>query len=224
MPDQNDARYGRCVRQWDAIFDSENGDVPAVPDTGNAAFDAALRWLCKGAESVFDFGCGNGTMLFYCALLGTRKHVGIDLSNSAVENARKRRARMKTGEYAFSLGGTELLTGLADESFDAVILSNILDNLYPDDALFAMANAARLLKTGGRALVKLNPHLSPEQIQDWNIRTVEGDLLDDGLLLWNLPTTRWQELLEAHFTIERFEEPYYPEHEQTNRLFLVTKP
>lgn len=224
MPDQNELRYGRCVRQWDEIYASEGDAVPAAPLSGNAAFDGALRWLCAGAESVLDFGCGNGTTLFFCSLLGTHRHVGIDLSAGAIESASKRRARTQNGEFAFRQGGTELLATLPDESFDAVVLLNILDNLYPDDALFVLSNCARLIKRGGRALVKLNMHLSAEQIQNWNIRAVEGDLLDDGLLLWNLPNARWQEMLTRAFFLERYEEIAYPEYEQTNRLFRLVKP
>jgi len=51
----------------------------------------------------------------------------------------------------------------------------------------------------------------------------EGNLLDDGLLLWNNTTEAWRKILERYFRIERYEEIYYPEHEQTNRLFLVGK-
>lgn len=130
---------------------------------------------------------------------------------------------MHLGEYEFLQGGTERLSTLPDESFDAVILSNILDNLYPDDALAVISNSARLLKHGGRALAKLNNFLTAEQIASWNIRVVEGDLLDDGLLLWNLPTERWRELLAEKFFLERYGEIEYPEYEQTNRLFLLTK-
>ena len=224
MPEQNDLRYGRCVRQWDDVFSSEGDAAPAAPVSSNAAYDEALKWLCAGTESVLDFGCGNGVALIWCALLGTKRHMGIDLSGGAIASARKRSAHTPQGEFVFQQGGAERLASLPDGSFDAVILSNILDNLYPDDALSTLANAARLLKSGGRALVKLNPYLSPDQIREWNIRVVEGDLLDDGLLLWNLPTERWRELLEEHFTVERFADVYYPEHEQTNRLFLAVKP
>ena len=52
---------------------------------------------------------------------------------------------------------------------------------------------------------------------------VEGNLLDDGLLLWNNTTQRWRELIGAALDIVGFETVYYPEFDQTNRLFLAEK-
>ena len=57
---------------------------------------------------------------------------------------------------------------------------NILDNLRPMDAGSALHASIRILKPGGKALIKLNPWLSPGKIKEWNIRTVEMDLRGDG--------------------------------------------
>lgn len=223
MKQSDFTRYARCTEHWDSVFKSGSDRVPTVPDAGNAGLNAALRWICEGAKSVLDFGCGNGSLLFDCALLGTKRHAGIDLSERAVETASRRSRRMPVGEYTFTQGGAEALLPFSDESFDVVILSNILDNLYPDDAETVIRQCARILKPGGRTLVKLNPFLAPEQIEQWHITVIEGDLLDDGLLLWNLTTERWRELLLKYFAVERYEEIYYAEYEQTNRMFLLAK-
>lgn len=130
---------------------------------------------------------------------------------------------MPTGQFDFRQGGVSLLKELPDASFDAILLSNIVDNLYPKDAQQLIAESARLLKPGGKALIKLNPHLSNEQIEQWGIRIIHNDLLDDGLLLWNQTTEQWRRLFQKDFTIYRESEVYYPEHEQTNRLFLLTR-
>lgn len=216
--------YQRCIEQWDRIFASESTDsAPQTPDSGNESFDAGIRWLAKGSSTVLDFGCGNGSVLFFCALLGTKEHIGVDLSYSAIEAAIKRSKRMKTGAFDFRLGGVERLFELASGSQDAVVLSNILDNLYPEDAETLLAECARLLKPGGKALIKLNAFLTEKQISDWGIQVIEGNLLDDGLLLWNNTTAQWETILERFFDVERYEELWYPEHEQTNRMFLVSK-
>lgn len=216
--------YQRCIRQWDEIYAAEGNDrVPRSPDSGNAAFNEGIRWLCEQSQSVLDFGCGNGSVLFYCALYGAKTHIGIDLSQAAISAAHKRSERMQEGVFDFRLGGVEQLETLASGSLDAVILSNILDNLYPQDAEKALFECARILKTGGKALVKLNDYVTEQQIADWKIKVIEGRLLDDGLLLWNNTDEQWRALLERFFTVERYEEIYYPEHEQKNRMFLLRK-
>lgn len=216
--------YQRCIEQWDSIFASESTDrVPRTPDSGNASFDAGIRWLAQESSTVLDFGCGNGSVLFICALLGTKKHIGVDLSKSAIDAAIKRSKRMKAGEFEFRLGGVERLCEFASGSQDAVVLSNILDNLYPEDAETLLAECTRLLKPGGKVLIKLNAFLTDQQISEWSVQVIEGNLLDDGLLLLNNTTAQWETMLERFFAVERYEELWYPEHEQTNRMFLVSK-
>jgi arsenite methyltransferase len=197
--------------------------VQHSPDSGNAAFDAGIRWLAESSESVLDFGCGNGAALFFCALLGSKMHIGIDLSQAAIDAARKRSERMQSAVFDFRLGGVEQLETIASGSLDAVILSNILDNLYPEDARKTLFECARILKPLGKALIKLNDYITEQQIEDWNIKVIEGRLLDDGLLLWNNTDEQWRALLERFFAVERYEVIYYPEHEQKNRMFLLRK-
>ena len=67
-------------------------------------------------------------------------------------------------------------------------MSNILDNLYPEDAETVLNEVNRLLRPGGKLMVKLNPFLAEEQITEWGIRKIREDLLDDGLILWNRST------------------------------------
>jgi hypothetical protein len=63
--------------------------------------------------------------------------------------------------------------------------------------------------------------LSKEQIDSWNIKTVEGDLLDDGLYLWNKDTVFWRSILTPYYTIEEEADVYYKEHDQHNRLLCL---
>lgn len=73
-----------------------------------------------------------------------------------------------------------------------------------------------------RLLVKLNPHLTAEQIEEYQIKVIKDNLLDDGMILWNNTTEEWKEILSRFFTVEKYEEIYYPEHEQTNRMFYCS--
>lgn len=214
--------YRRCLDHWNAVFAAEDPIPPRSPDTGNAGLDRGLDWLCENAQRVLDFGCGNGVLLLLCALRGAKELWGVDLSPAALTNARGRfdRAGISVNLQA---GGVEALEQLASDSFDAVLLSNILDNLYPEDALELLAQCRRLLRPGGRILIKLNPWLSLEQIRDWNIQVLEENLLDDGLLLWNNTDGQWRALIARHFSIHQVQQLDFPEFDQTNRLILAEK-
>ncbi|WP_200773616.1 hypothetical protein [Tepidimicrobium xylanilyticum] len=64
-----------------------------------------------------------------------------------------------------------------------VVLSNIIDNLIPSDAVKALKEIKRILKVNSKVLLKLNPFLTDNQINEWNIKAIEDNLLDDGLFL-----------------------------------------
>ena len=141
----------------------------------------------------------------------------------AIKSAVERSRAVQNENFSFINGGTEQLKRIADNSVDAAILSNILDNLYPDDAVSALDEIHRLLKSGGKLLVKLNPFLSEKQIKEWNIKTIEGNLLDDGLLLWNNTDAEWERLFKEKFSTVAKKEIYYKEAEQINRMYLLLK-
>ena len=217
------AEYAKCIGFWNEVFAREVPVFPKAAKTGIEEFDAGIAWLADGSESVVDFGCGNGTLLFICRNLGTKTHIGIDISEQAIKSAVERSRAGQNENFSFINGGTEQLKNIADNSVDAAILSNILDNLYPDDAVFALDEIHRLLKRGGKLLVKLNPFLSEKQIKEWNIKTIEGNLLDDGLLLWNNTDAEWERLFGEKFSIVAKKEIHYKEAEQTNRMYLLLK-
>lgn len=80
-------KYDKSIALWDDIFSQEAPIFPKYRTSGNAAFDRGLQWLTEDAETVLDFGCGNGILLFLCSLYGTSAHTGIDLSPAAIRSA-----------------------------------------------------------------------------------------------------------------------------------------
>lgn len=217
------SRYEKCVNEWNKIFSRETPKIPTKPTSGKETLDKGIRWICNGTKKILDFGCGNGTLLFLCAMKGTQFNIGIDLSEKAIEVAEKRAEQMTQGEFDFIQGGIEKLKGINDSEVDAVILSNIIDNLYPDDAEILINEVERVLKENGKVLVKVNPYITTEQISEWNIKVIKDNLLDDGLILWNNTTDEWIKFFEGKFDIIKYEEIYYPEYEQYNRLFWLVK-
>lgn len=215
--------YDRFIRFWDGVYAAEEPVIPHMTDTGIPALTAGLDWLCDGAQSILDFGCGNGTALCWCALRGVRSLTGVDLSENAARLARTRGARMPSGHFDIRYGDVDALDSLPDASFDGVLLMNILDNLYPQDADHLLSACTRLLRPSGKALITLNPRLSPEQIKAWNIRVIEGDLLDDGLLLNNLSDRAWQSVIAPFLSCQPPEPLPMPGQEQPSRLMRARK-
>lgn len=215
--------YQRFIEYWDNVFSKAGDSVSNQVSLGNIDLENALLWLCEGSRSVIDFGCGRGSMLFFCAQNGTQEHLGIDLSSEAIVLSQRRAETHLHGSFAFQQGGVEALSNVPQASFDAMILSNIIDNLYPDDAKLLLSECARIVKPGGKLFVKLNPFLTPEQIVEWKIKTISGNLLDDGLLLWNNTTEQWRSLLEKDFSIVHEGTIYYPEHDMINRSFYLNR-
>lgn len=216
-------RYDKCKDKWDIIFGEQKPSFPLTESSGNEGVDKGIQWVCEGTDTILDFGCGNGMLLFLCAFQGTKTHIGLDISEQAIENAKELSSHANQGKFQFIRGGIHQLQKFDDSIADAVILSNIIDNLYPEDAQIVLTETARILKDNGKVLVKLNPFITDTQIKEWQIKIIKDNLLDDGFILWNNTTDQWKSLLEKNFTIHEFQEVYYPEHEQYNRMFLITK-
>ena len=218
-----DKVYENAINAWNEIFAAKSSDLPTKPSTGIEAFDDGLAWLCEGSDRILDFGCGDGTLLFMCALQGTQFHVGIDLSEKAIEKANSRKEKFRQGVFDFIWGGVEQLKTIESDSLDAVILSNIIDNLYPQDMELVLQEVHRILKESGKALVKLNPFITKDQIEEWDIKIIEDDLLDDGFVLLNKTDQAWRAILTQYFVIHEETEIVYTEQKQTNRMFLLVK-
>lgn len=214
-------RYASYIQRENEYFASVEPGMARNKPLEPQILDDGITWLCDGAKAVLDFGCGSGALSFRCGFCGVQSVLGIDLSEEAIRLAAACAGAVP--QCRFQHGSLEQLRSLPDGSFDGVILSNILDNLYPDDALELLERSAGLLRPGGKAFIKLNPLLTAEQIENWNIRQIGEDLLDDGLLLWNKDDAYWLELLGRYFRQIKQEDVYFAEYDQHNRLFLCTK-
>lgn len=216
-------RYSQCIKIWDEVFEKQQINIVTCKESGNTYFDQGMAWLCEKAKTVLDFGCGNGTALFLSALYGSTHHIGIDFSPKAIMRAKISALKMKTGKYNFNCAGVEALQKIADQSMDAIILSNVVDNLFPEDAKQLLSEVKRILRTNGRILIKLNPYISKEELKEWGVVMKPNNIIDDGLVLWNLSTTEWRNLISNYFVIEKYMDVPYVEQNQMNRMFLVTK-
>lgn len=213
--------YEKIIRYWNNVFKEDININSITQSTGYEDLDRALDWLCEDSNTMLDFGCGNGLLLFKCFLRGTKNHIGIDISIEGIKVVKKIQEQLREGHFHFIVGGVEELKEISSDFVDGVVLSNIIDNLIPSDAIKALEEVKGILKANGKVLLKLNPFLTDSQIKEWNIKVIEDNLLDDGLFLWNQTTKEWEKLLSHYFKIVNYKEIYYPEYDQYNRLFLV---
>ena len=132
------------------------------PQTQRACRDR-VHWMCMhvAGNDVLDIGCSQGITSL---LLGREGHrvVGVDVDPAAVEYAAKELE--KEAEYVrrnvrFQTIGGEPLP-FPDESFDTVILGEILEHLTRPERI--LAEASRLLHPGGRVVITtpygVHPH------------------------------------------------------------------
>lgn len=170
-------RIGKEKEFHDRRFES---DVDFVKERTSAFYAIARRSFSAYKEHVFsllehkpvrilEYGCGDGSLAFELALKGSDV-IGIDISESAVEKARKRSAHLTDNEdtLVFEVMNAEVLT-FEENSFDAVCGSAILHHL---DIEKAYQQIARVLRPGGVAvfleplghnpLINFYRHLTPE--------------------------------------------------------------
>lgn len=217
-------RYDKCIDEWNSIFSKESSDGDFTKSSsGNEDLDKGIKWIAEGTENILDFGCGNGSMLFLCAMNGSKYNVGIDLSQSGIKIAKTRSKQMNEGNFDFIQGSIDVLKNIGDSFFDAVILSNIIDNLYPNDAEELIREIGRILKEDGKVLVKVNSYITKEKIEEDKIKVIDDNLLDDGLILLNKTTDEWKKFFERKFNIKLYSKVYYPEYDTYNRMFCLIK-
>jgi ubiquinone/menaquinone biosynthesis C-methylase UbiE/DNA-binding transcriptional ArsR family regulator len=140
--EQAAAYFGANAAQWDRIR-SLYVDEKEV--------EAALLKLlpARGVRDLLDIGTGTGRML---EVFGphVERAVGVDLSREMLAVARVNLERAQLRHCAIRQGDMYQLP-LAGASFDAVVIHQVLH--YAEHPARAIAEAARVLRPGGRLLV-----------------------------------------------------------------------
>ena len=116
--------------------------------------EAALRPLLNGRPNggrhVLDAGCGDGAFLAFLNRLSFRV-TGIELAEAAAARARRR-----CPAADIQIASLEEPLPFDDESFDAVLFSEVLEHLF--DVHGALAELNRVLKPGGLLLLTTPYH------------------------------------------------------------------
>lgn len=219
-------KYDDTISFWNNVF------IKQVPKDNiksikiHRDLEDAINWISNESKTILDYGCGSGTMLLKCAFnKNVCRCLGIDVSQSAIklgiETAMLNNLKDKIEFYC---GAIEELKKIEKNSFDAAILSNIIDNVMPNDAINIMKNISRILKPNGKLLIKLNPYLEQKQLDEYGLQLINNDLYieKEGIYLRNLSTSQWKGLIKQFFVIKKYKEIYFKEFNQYNRVFLLT--
>ncbi len=115
----------------------------------------------KKGMKVLDIGCGRGELVLWAAAKGADA-VGIDYSLDAIKLAQlalKKRKKELKGKASFQLvDGNELK--YPSNTFDLVIMTEILEHLYPEEQAKITKNINKILKPGGQLFF----HTAPSKI------------------------------------------------------------
>ena len=130
--------------------------------------------LLDGYERVLDVGAGEGQLSRVSADLGASLVVGIDPTRAQVIEAARR-----GGGPVYVRGRAEALP-LADQSFDAAVACLVFEHIEAMDT--AVAEAARMLRDGGRFLFFLNHPLLQTPDSGW----IDDHILDPPEQYWRI--------------------------------------
>jgi SAM-dependent methyltransferase len=128
---------------YDAVFLREKG----VQSKWHQIKFARLRTYLKGLTYHLDIGCGPGT--FIGTLGEGHLSVGIDISDSQIDYARKRYGTFNK-RFERIDGDLELFR---DGQFDVVTVIELVEHLLPEQNERLLQEASRVLRPGGRLVV-----------------------------------------------------------------------
>ncbi|MFL5846594.1 MAG: class I SAM-dependent methyltransferase [Solirubrobacteraceae bacterium] len=138
---------GGVHTRWDSRFVRKDFGRDGHTDPGEAAALAHLEPVLDGAR-VLDLGVGKGRTTTLIAPRAA-SYIGLDISPGMIDGARERHPGAD-----LRVGDARRLDGIADASVDVVVFSfNGIDAVSHEDRAKVMAEIARVLVPGGRALI-----------------------------------------------------------------------
>jgi len=177
------------LEMWGMMFSSHYGKLRAR--------DRLIDGLeLKGDEQVLDVGCGRGLLLIGAAKrLKSGKAVGLDLWSQTDLGDNRKSATMENAAIEAVTERVEVADGdmrkmpFADGTFDAVVASNSIHNIYDREGRReAIGEIVRVLKPGGRVGLLDIRHTAQyaEDLRAMGMKGVERS----GLVFWIFPPVR----------------------------------
>lgn len=143
------------------IYNTKYGDAPFRPITlhpdrfSTSRYDDVARLLREERGDLFDYGCGDGQMLFALSSQFNRL-AGVDLSDVRIERARA--ALLSHAPHLASRVDLRPIEGevalpFESDSFDVVMAIAVIEHVV--DVFFVMDELARICRRGGAVVVSV---------------------------------------------------------------------
>lgn len=212
---------------WNEIYaESKPVDLRNMTLSVEPLFDTCLMMFAEKTESVLDFGCGTGDILFqYMQYKKNGKGVGIDPAENGIAFAKETAKMSGYRNLHFFEGDESFLDTFEDGRFDGIILSNVLDIMPESIGYDTAVRLNRVLKDGGYWFIKLNPFYSTEELENMEYKEIGPHMYgENGILrLKQEATPYWMDIFHKIGQIERYVEFPYEWQAGMNRIFMIKK-
>lgn len=127
-------------------------------------FEPRFKRIIKEIPSVknlriLDIGCGRGELAFWCAREDAKEVIGIDYSKNAINLANEALIHYEKNireKVSFKVGDGKDLK-FRDKSFDAVLLTEVLEHMYPEEQELMFNEISRVLRDDGFVFIHTAP-------------------------------------------------------------------
>ena len=159
-----------------------------------------LNEVDVSAERILELGCGAGALARAVRLRAPHVHyVGMDFASDALEQAHDvldHSLVCNLDDVPLWSADARLTEALPYESFDHVILGDVLEHLYQPEGV--LAQAVQRLKPGGRALVCI------PNVQHWSVlgQLILGQWPRQDSGLFDRTHIRWFTLRDMHVLLQ----------------------
>lgn len=152
---------------WDATSASLLQHVAFTAGRYEAVLRQSVPWP---GSRVLDIACGDARLAAGVALAGTHMVLGLDLSRTGMQAGLRRWAREqpRTVDRARMVQGDGLYLPLADEAFDVVIASEVIEHV--EDPRRLLCEAVRPLKRNGTLIITTPCRLTDRPLDPHHVR------------------------------------------------------
>lgn len=230
---ENDNRI--LIEFWDKALslsdEDRKSEMQNSPDSWKEM--APSEKLFRAAEAlgkchkVLDYGCGNAWAGIIAAKSGCPDVTAADVAKGGAESAEFYAGFFDVSDKIHvKLIDPDWLSSVADETFDGLFCSNVLDVVPIETSQDIIVQLARVAKKGAQVGIGLNFHMSREKAKERGIELVGGRMLyvDGVLRMVSFSDDEWAKMFAPYFEVEALEHFAWPgEKAETRRLFHLRK-